>query len=162
MTRFTIFASSIRKARTTLWGALDEFLPTRRQAGSMRQRRNTYRDRTHVPHRDPPYALLTFFWVLEIVAYSRGRSAGIYSIQRPDSTNSPTIPPIPAPSKQTSNSVPTNKRPIPRAQSASSDTKHDQKRMQSGTGGGEARRTPLSLLPQSPHSGAVASFLMWW
>lgn len=32
---------------------------------------------THSPQRDPPYALRTVFWRLEMVAYSRGRRAGI-------------------------------------------------------------------------------------
>ena len=41
--------------------------------------RATYRDFTQSPHLEPPYALRTVFWRLEIVAYCRGRSAGIYN-----------------------------------------------------------------------------------
>lgn len=37
---------------------------------------------THSPHLLPPYDLLMLFWRLEMVAYSRGRRAGIYSAAR--------------------------------------------------------------------------------
>jgi hypothetical protein len=51
-TFFTIFCSSIKKARTMRW-------------------------RTHWPHREPPYARDTFFCRLLMRWYSDGRSAGI-------------------------------------------------------------------------------------
>lgn len=52
-TFFTIFCSSMRKARTT-------------------------RSWTQLAHREPPYDRLTDFWGLEIWEYSRGRRAGTY------------------------------------------------------------------------------------
>lgn len=54
-TFFTIFCSSIKKARTM-------------------------RSRTQLAHLDPPYARWTVFFGREIWEYSRGRSAGIYCV----------------------------------------------------------------------------------
>lgn len=53
-TFFTIFCSSMRKARTT-------------------------RSWTQLAHREPPYDRLTDFWGFEIWEYSRGRRAGTYT-----------------------------------------------------------------------------------
>ena len=94
-TFFTIFCSSIRKARTIL-------------------------SRTQLLHLDPPYALETFFFDLEVVAYSRGRRAGTCWVE--DSAQYTF-----------------------RWHSVCLDEEH----------------TPGSLMPQSPHLGAVPRFLMW-
>jgi hypothetical protein len=39
----------------------------------------THRCLTQSPHREPPYARFTDFWRFEMVAYWRGRSAGIWN-----------------------------------------------------------------------------------
>ena len=73
ITFFTILASSTRKARRMLveitWFRVSG-------CGRFEERWGTHRCLTHPAHREPPYALRTVFFVLEIVAYWRGRRAG--------------------------------------------------------------------------------------
>jgi hypothetical protein len=68
ITRFTIFASSTKNARRILHGIL---------ASDTDIGEETHRDLTQSPHREPPYALVTVLRRFEIVAYCRGRRAGI-------------------------------------------------------------------------------------
>ena len=74
ITLFTIFASSTKNARKILQTTSEWF---RCQDTAEEPTRITHRDFTQSPHLEPPYARRTVFWRLEMVAYCRGRRAGI-------------------------------------------------------------------------------------
>lgn len=84
MTFFTIFASSTRNARRILGDS--------RYLLDVKIGRNAHRDFTQEPHREPPYARQIVFWRLEMVAYWRGRRAGIYTRTKVRDTVSDYLP----------------------------------------------------------------------